>query len=203
MVALPAVVAWTATGVLTPIYYKPTWYSSLEYRIRKQGAYTESTTDPNGRLELILPVGEYEIIAYNPFHGMHTIHGKIDYAGQVVHHEVVFEDAATVAGQVVGVDGITPVPGVEVVLEANGLKGQKQRTDAQGSFRYELVPKGRVMVTAEGLAGNDARTGGDSDGATFRRPGARRVPPDRPGRGPVGHCRRCRPLLRYRVARTC
>ncbi len=149
----------TSTGILTPIYYKPTYYSDVEYRIRVKGAYVETSTDQNGRLELNLPVGDYELIAYNPFHGMHTIHGEIEYAGQVVHHEIVFEDAATVEGQVVGVDGVTPVPGVEVVLEANGLKGQKQRTDPQGRFRYELVPKGRVMVTAQGLAGSVERVG--------------------------------------------
>src|SRR5262249_21734632 len=79
--------------------------------------------------------------------------------GQVVHHDIVFEDAATVTGQVVGVDGRTPVPDVTVVLEANGLKGQTQRTDATGHFRYELVPKGRVLVTASGVAGNVLRTG--------------------------------------------
>ncbi|HKV08514.1 MAG TPA: carboxypeptidase regulatory-like domain-containing protein, partial [Thermoanaerobaculia bacterium] len=149
----------TSTGVLTPIYYRLTHYSTQEYRIRKQGAYVETSTDPNGRLQIVLPVGDYEIIAYNPFHGMHTISGKIEYAGQVVNHEVIFEDAATVVGQVVGVDGVTPVPGVDVVMEANGFKGQKQRTDAQGNFRYELVPKGRVMVTAEGLAGSVERVG--------------------------------------------
>ena len=27
----------------------------------------ETTTDPNGRLQLTLPVGPYEIIAYNQF----------------------------------------------------------------------------------------------------------------------------------------
>ena len=66
----------------------------------------------------------------------------------MIHHEVVFEDAATVAGQVVGVDGITPVPDVEVTLDATGLKGQKQRTDFDGCFRYELVLKGQVVVSA-------------------------------------------------------
>jgi len=149
----------TSTGVLTPVYYKPTYYSAVEYRVRLKGAYTETTTDPNGRLQLVLPVGKYELIAYNPFHGIHTISGEITYAGQVVDHEVVFEDAATVAGVVVNVDGVTPVPDIEVTMEATGLKGQKQRTDTQGRFRFELVPKGRVMITAEGLAGSVERVG--------------------------------------------
>src|SRR6185295_8520893 len=106
----------TSTGVLTPIYYKPNYYSAVEYRVRLKGSYIETTTNQEGQLTLNLPVGPYELVAYNPFHGMKTINGVIEYAGQVVHHEVVFEDAATVTGQVVGVDGRTPVPDVEVVL---------------------------------------------------------------------------------------
>ena len=149
----------TATGVLTPIYYKPTYFSGAEYRIRLKASYIETSTDPNGALELTLPVGPYELVAYNPFYGIHTLSGTIAYAGQVIHHEVVFEDAATVAGQVVGVDGITPVPDIEVTLDATGLKGQKQRTDADGRFRYELVPKGQVVVSAQGLAGGVERVG--------------------------------------------
>jgi len=47
--------------VLTPIYYKPTHFSTQEYRIRLQGAYVETSTDPNGHLQLVLPVGKYEI----------------------------------------------------------------------------------------------------------------------------------------------
>jgi len=149
----------SSTGVLTPIYYKPTWYSAVEYRIRVKGAYTETSTDPNGNLQIVVPVGSYEIVAYNPFHGMHTITGEVRYAGQIVDHEVVFENAATVSGQVVNVDGVTPVPGVEVVMEASGLAGQKLRTDPDGRFRFELVPMGRVLVTAQGLAGSVERVG--------------------------------------------
>ena len=149
----------TSTGVLTPIYYKPTYYSAVEYRVRLKGSYIEDTTDQNGKLQRNLPVGPYEIVAYNPFHGIKTLTGRISYAGEIVNLEVVFEDAATVAGQVVGVDGVTPVPDVEVVMEAGGLKGQKQRTDADGRFRYELVPKGGVIVTAQGFAGNVERVG--------------------------------------------
>ncbi|HXT19536.1 MAG TPA: carboxypeptidase-like regulatory domain-containing protein, partial [Thermoanaerobaculia bacterium] len=149
----------TSTGVLTNIYYKPTYYSAIEFRLRLKGSYIETSTDQNGNLQLALPVGPYELVAYNAFNGIKTINGRVEYAGQVIHHEVIFEDAATVTGQVVGVDGRTPVPDVEVVLEANGLLGQKQRTDADGRFRYELVPKGRVLVTARGVAGNVERVG--------------------------------------------
>ncbi len=155
----------TSTGVLTPIYYKPTYFSEIEYRDPAQGRATSRPPPiPTGQLQLILPVGPYELVAYNPFYGIHTLSGMIAYAGQVINHEVVFEDAATVAGQVVGVDGITPVPDVEVTLEASGLKGQRQRTDADGRFRYELVPKGQVVVSARAWPG--ASSGSAAPSAT-------------------------------------
>jgi hypothetical protein len=149
----------TSTGILTPIYYKPTWFHEGSWQIKLKGSYIETTTDPNGDLELTLPVGAYEIIAYNPFHGVQTITDTIDFAGQARHHEVLFEDAATVAGQVVDVDGHTPVPDIEVTLATEHLLAQTQRTDAQGHFRFELVPKGYVSVTAAGLVGSVERVG--------------------------------------------
>ena len=149
----------TATGILTPIYYKPTWFHDGSWTIKVKGSYIETTTDPNGDLELVLPVGHYEIVAYNPFHGVKTISAEIDYAGQVKHHEVLFEDAATVTGQVVDVDGHTPVPDITVTLSAHGLLPQTQSTDGQGRFRFELVPQGQVVVTAEGLVGTVERIG--------------------------------------------
>ena len=149
----------TATGILTPIYYKPTWFHDGSQKIKLKGAHIETSTDPNGDLELVLPVGAYEIVAYNPFHGVQTVNARIDFAGQTRHHEIVFEDAATVRGQVVDVDGKTPVPEVEVTLQAKGLLPQTQRTDAQGNFRFELVPKGQVIVSAAGPVGTVERVG--------------------------------------------
>ena len=98
----------TSTGVLTPIFYRPTIYSSSAKDITLKGQHVETTTDPNGNLELELPVGDFELVAYNPFHGIHSIAGRIDYAGEVEVHEIVFQDAGSVSGQVVGSDGVTP-----------------------------------------------------------------------------------------------
>lgn len=149
----------TSTGILTPIYYKPTCYSEAEKRIRIKGAYIESSTDQNGELELVLPVGEFELVAYNPFHGSKKINSAIDFAGQVRTLEVVFEDASTVTGRVVDVDGMTPLPNVEVTLKTEKLLPQKQRTDGQGQFRFELVPKGNVEVSVDGTVGSLRRVG--------------------------------------------
>ena len=121
-------------GVISQIYYKPTHYSDSEYRIRVQGAYMEASTDENGNFDVDLPVGDYELVAYNGFNGMKTIQGHVDYPGQLIHHEIVYENAASVTGQVVNVDGVTPVPDVEVVLEANGIQGAEPAHRARWSF---------------------------------------------------------------------
>jgi hypothetical protein len=69
----------------------------------------EATTDADGRLTLLLPVGSYTLSAYNPFHGTKSVTGTISYSGQVIQHELVFEESSTVRVHVVDV-GLTPVP---------------------------------------------------------------------------------------------
>ncbi|MEM8931210.1 MAG: Ig-like domain-containing protein, partial [Acidobacteriota bacterium] len=149
----------TSTGILTPIFWRPTYYSETAKAIVLAGAFTEDTTDPNGNLELDLPVGEFEIVAFNPFHGIKEINGQIEYAGQVKDLDILFEDAATVKGVVVDVDGVTPVPDVEVELHTKTLLPQKQRTNALGEFQYELVPEGPIEVRARGFVGTVERVG--------------------------------------------
>ena len=150
----------TATGdSQTLIYYRPTYYSSAEKAPVMRGQYIRDETNPNGRLSLELPVGEFELVAYNPFHGVREISGEIEYIGQVVDLDIIFEDAAVVYGTVVDVDGVTPVPDVEVKLATRHLLPQSQYTDAQGRFEYHLVPKGNVSVTAAGFVGVLERVG--------------------------------------------
>jgi hypothetical protein len=157
----------TATGVETPIYYKPTYYSDMEKAIRLKGAYIETETDPNGQLELVLPVGGFEVVAFNPFHGVKEIHDRIEYAGQIKTITIQFEDASTVTGMVVDVDGVTPLAGIDVELHSEYLKGQHQVTDAYGRFQYELVPKGGVQVRAHGMVGAVERFGVASGNVTM------------------------------------
>lgn len=149
----------TATGILTPIYYRPTYYSETSKRVQVRGSYFETTTNQLGTLELEVPVGNFELVAYNPFHGIREISDTVEYAGQVKELTIVFEDAGTVRGQVVDVDGKTPVPDIQVELHTSAFKPQTQYTDAQGYFQYELVPKGRVAVTAHGIVGTVERVG--------------------------------------------
>ncbi|MFH1177056.1 MAG: Ig-like domain-containing protein, partial [Acidobacteriota bacterium] len=149
----------SSTGVQSPVYYRPTYYSGQERRIRLRGSYLESGTDPNGQLQLVLPVGGFELVAYNPFHGPRTVSGSIDYPGQVKNLEMVFEDASTVGGTVVDVDGATPVAGAEVTLAGAAFLPRKQRCDALGRFEFALVPKGNLSVSAAALVGTVARVG--------------------------------------------
>lgn len=148
-----------SAGVRSPVLYKPTWFSPKELVIRQKAAAIEASTDDEGRLTLMLPVGPIEVSASNPFHGTASYRGAIGFAGQQLDVDLVFEEASTVAGVVVDVDGVTPVPGFEVSLDAAGMLPQTQQTDPLGAFRFELVPPGGVAVTAHGWRGSTERRG--------------------------------------------
>ena len=149
----------TSTGILTPIYYRPTYYSDAAKNVVLKGTYIETSTNPLGDLELSLPVGPFELVAYNPFHGVREIRGEIEYPGQIKDIDILFQDAGKVRGMVVGVDGITPVPDVEVFLHTEAFEPQRQFAGPDGTFQFELVPKGPVVVTAKGFVGTVERVG--------------------------------------------
>ena len=145
-------------GVLSPINYRPTVYANASIG-PLPGSPIQTTTDAGGNLTLVLPVGRFSLTAINPLNGDKSFNRSIDYAGQVINLDVVFDTASTVTGHVVGVDGVTPVPNAGVSFAASGLLPQTQQTDGQGAFRFELVPQGRVSVTAAALIGSVDRVG--------------------------------------------
>jgi hypothetical protein len=145
-------------GVLSPVNYRPTAYANAAIG-PLGGDPIQTSTDPDGRLTLVLPVGHFSLTAVNPLNGNKSFSQSIDYPGQVINLDIVFDTASTVTGHVVGVDGITPVPNADVSFSASGLLPQTQRTDGQGAFRYELVPQGHVSVTAAALVGSVDRVG--------------------------------------------
>jgi len=149
----------SSSGVPTPLYYRPTVFSTAEQLIIQKGAYIETATDETGHIDLELPVGRVELTAANPFYGLKTVGTSIDYPGQVRHVEIVFEQSRTVTGQVLDVDGVTPVAGAEVTLKTGTLAPQTQIADGQGGFRFELVPPGSVQVAAFSDAGTVERVG--------------------------------------------
>jgi hypothetical protein len=149
----------TSTGILTPIFYKPTYYSNAAKDILLRGSFTESSTDPNGHFEVELPLGDFHIVAYNPFHGQKEISDTLTAAGELKEYEIVFETLGKVRGTVVEPDGITPVPFAEVVLSTRSLLPQTLQADEQGKFLFELVPAGPVSVAGRAMVGNVERVG--------------------------------------------
>ncbi|MGV8042381.1 MAG: hypothetical protein AB2L07_20830 [Thermoanaerobaculaceae bacterium] len=162
----------TSPGVMSVLHHQPTYYSSREYKIKARPEFIEGSTDQNGSVQLVVPVGDYSIIAYNAFHGQIQIGGQIEYNGHVRSHEIVFQELSTVQGVVVDVDGVTPVPGAEVHMATATLLPQRQFTDGLGRFHYELVPPGNVVLTARATVGTVERvaqviTGSAQPGQTF------------------------------------
>ncbi|RLE17568.1 MAG: hypothetical protein DRJ65_22590, partial [Acidobacteria bacterium] len=149
----------TSTGIQSLVYYKPYRFSEVSYSLGLSGVFTESQTDPNGDLELMLPVGPFQLSVFNPFHGIREISGALRWNGEVKEIDIVFEDASTVTGRVVDVDGMTPIAGAQVVLESAHLAPQTQISDALGQFRFELVPGGAVRVWATATVGSVDRVG--------------------------------------------
>ncbi|MEO8584735.1 MAG: Ig-like domain-containing protein [Acidobacteriota bacterium] len=149
----------SSTGVLSPIRYTPTVYRANTYDIGPSPLPVDTTTDPDGRLQLVLPLPGTIVTAFSPTNGNKSAAATLTYPGQVVNLEIVFDSASALTGHVVGVDGVTPVPNVDVFLAATGLLPQRQRTDGQGGFRYDLVPPGPVSVTTEALVGSVDRVG--------------------------------------------
>ncbi len=142
-----------ATVSELPLYLKATYFSEIEKRIRIQGSYTRTSIAQGETLRFELPVGKYELVSYHPFHGTATVLDRFEYPGQVRHATLRFAATSTVTGRVVDVDGVTPVAGVDVVLNSSGLLPQTQSTDSLGGFRFELVPAGSVAVTVASLVG--------------------------------------------------
>ncbi|MDL2718638.1 MAG: Ig-like domain-containing protein, partial [Acidobacteriota bacterium] len=149
----------SSTGVLSPIRYTPTVYRSATYDIGPSALPVDTTTDPDGRLQLILPLPGTTVTAFSPTNGNKSAAATLTYPGQVLNLEIVFDSASALTGHVVSVDGVTPVPNVDVFLAARGLLPQRQRTDGQGGFRYDAVPPGPVSVTTEALVGSVDRVG--------------------------------------------
>ena len=142
------------SGIQSEVYYRPTYFSESAKSTVLKGNAIEAQTDPNGLLQLELPVGRYEITAYSPFHGVRSVSGSVEWPGQVKTVDLVFGTASTVTGTLVNVDGVTPIPDFPVVLETATLLPQTQITDAQGKFRFELVPEGGIQVKSSGQVGS-------------------------------------------------
>ena len=139
------------------VYYRPTYFSLAAVEVTLRGEAFETSTDPNGDLLLPIPVGGFQLLAYNPFSGEQRVSGRIEYPGQIVDLDIEFPSTATVAGTLRDVDGITPVVNAEVTMLAGRLAPQRQTTDPLGRFRFELVPPGPVRLESQAVVGSVLR----------------------------------------------
>jgi hypothetical protein len=141
------------------VFVRRSLYMPTRFKIGVEDDYTQLETDPNGFLTFEAPVGPLEIVVYHPFFGRRDFLTSIGWHGQVRNIEAVFSDAGTVQGQVVDVDGVTPVPGAELLLVTETLLPQPLTADELGRFRYELVPEGIFSVEATATVGTIERHG--------------------------------------------
>jgi hypothetical protein len=150
----------TPSGVMTPIYYRPNWFSEAGQEVAQKVSAIEASTNPNGDFELFVPVGPFSVKAYNPFYGTKEQSVSIEYAGQIQEIPFVFDSSTTTVNvQVVNVDGVTPVGKLDVALSARGFLPQTHTLDDNGMTTYTLIPPGPVTVTAAGRVGTVDRVG--------------------------------------------
>jgi len=150
----------TPVGVLSQIAYRATHVHSTWQIVVIDENYTYVETDPNGYFEIPALVGPYEINVYNAFHGTRRASGALDYDGQVVEHELIFEPNGTVRGVVVDYDGETPVAGARVSIKGGNVAAYDVHTDADGRFEFPLLPPAPNGYRVEAF---------HDDGAIFRR----------------------------------
>ncbi len=147
------------------VYYRPTYYSEATKASPEKAWPSRPRPEPNGFLRSACSrLANFEITVYSPFHGVRTVGGQIEWAGQVKNIDVVFDGSSSVAGQLVNVDGVTPIPyfDVDAPHREDAPAGSSAPTPRAGSI-FDLVPEGRLEVRAEGMVG-DGREGRGGDG---------------------------------------
>ncbi|MEM9597922.1 MAG: carboxypeptidase regulatory-like domain-containing protein, partial [Acidobacteriota bacterium] len=103
-------------------------------------------TEDDGTFEIPALFGPYEIYVHNAFHGSKRRSGTLDEVTPELEFE--FLPNGAIHGVVLGDDGATPVPGVEVTLRGGPFSDYVLTSDADGAFSFELVPPGRYSITA-------------------------------------------------------
>ena len=148
-------------GVKSPIFYKPTYFSESEQAIRQPAHAIDDWTAEDGYFEKAVPVGPFGVKAVSPLLGVKEGSTTIDYPGQIRTIELNFApNGSDVKVRVVGVDGVTPVPGAHVQLQASGLLPQLLTSaDPTGEAPFSLVPPGPFLVSAAVRLGTVDRVG--------------------------------------------
>ncbi|HEX6904370.1 MAG TPA: carboxypeptidase regulatory-like domain-containing protein [Thermoanaerobaculia bacterium] len=121
-------------------------YRTTAVRLELVGLDLEShniTTDANGNFEIPEALaGPYVLTVTNSFYGTRTVRGDIVNHGDAMTHDFVFEAdrSGNISGTVLDQDAVTPVQGAKVVLRHPAFNNFELTTDAEGRFKFELVP---------------------------------------------------------------
>ena len=114
--------------------------------------YNQTWTAADGSYELVVPVGDYSIIARRPFHTTHEREDVSVSAGQTVTANLAAPAQGTITVQVRDPDG-SPVP-AQVLLLCDGACPTDRETGAEANLSQNPVPAGTTRVLATGADGN-------------------------------------------------
>ncbi|HXG46421.1 MAG TPA: carboxypeptidase regulatory-like domain-containing protein, partial [Methylomirabilota bacterium] len=106
-----------------------------------------------------VPAADFSISASDPATGLGGMTSGTVAVDGTAAVTVNLQGAGSIAGRVFAADGTTPVPGM--LVRASGPRGRDTRTDAEGAFRFDIMPTGTYTVDALDGRGNlRGRVGG-------------------------------------------
>jgi len=146
------------TGEITGVVTNPETgevVPSAQVQIYRSSLFDSLTTDGEGGFRFrLLPVGFYQVRAFDPSTGRHGRSAWVEVAanGDVIAADVVLEVRGVVEGHLYDAPANTPVPGVTVVLQSKGLKWFKTyaSTGVDGAFEFGGIPEGEFVISARG-----------------------------------------------------
>lgn len=128
-------------------------------------------TDDNGRFTIADQLlGSFSVTAQNPFYGSKSVNGEWSFHGDTQDFTFDFEPNGTIRGIVRNFDG-APVAGARVNLRHPNFSSFEVTTDAEGAYRFELVPPANSRIAIEAFYEHDGVFRHGQSWADFRRRG--------------------------------
>jgi hypothetical protein len=135
-------------GVSSLVTYRTTVVQEGLLGLDWQERLLQTAADGSFEIPNVL-MGPYVLSVSNAFHGEKTLRGELHFQGEVAQHEFIFEQAGEIRGVVYDWDGVTPLAGVRVDLRHPNFSAYDVTTDAEGKFKFALVPPSSVNFPIE------------------------------------------------------